>query len=129
MNEEQLISLARQAQKNAYTPYSAFKVGAALLTKEGQVFCGANVENASYGLTVCAERIAIFKAVSEGQRNFSAIAVVGSGTGFIRPCGACLQVMLEFNPTIKVIMTNELNDYQIVSLQDLLPYAFKILDN
>jgi cytidine deaminase len=95
-----LFEIAVKAAENAYCPYSGFHVGAALLTPDGEIYTGCNVENASYSMTVCAERTAVFKAVSEGKKNFSAIAVAGSADGdFSRnctPCGACLQVMSEF---------------------------------
>ncbi len=92
-----MINEARKAQQRAYAPYSNFQVGAALLTANGQIYPGANIENVSYGLTVCAERNAVFKAVYEGEREFSAIAVCSSGSGYVYPCGACLQVLAEFS--------------------------------
>lgn len=124
MNINELIKIARKVQKNAYSPYSDFKVGAVLLTKDGKIFSGVNVENASFGLTVCAERIAVFKAVSEGEREFTAIIVVGSGEGYIYPCGACLQVLAEFCPDIKIIVANEKDEYQECDLGKLLPQLF-----
>ena len=98
-----LVEAARRARKHAYSPYSGVKIGAAVLTSEGEVFSGSNVENASYGLSCCAERTAIFKAVSEGKRDIVAIAVVGKSEDFTKPCGACRQVMVEFNPRMKVL--------------------------
>lgn len=124
MNINELIKTAREAQKNAYSPYSKFKVGAVLLTKENKVFSGVNVENASFGLTVCAERIAVFKAVSEGEREFAALVIVGSGEDYIYPCGACLQVIAEFSPEIKIIAANEKDEYQEFTLRELLPQFF-----
>lgn len=124
MNQSELIDKAREAQKMSYSPYSGFKVGAALLCANGQIFTGSNVENSSYGLTVCAERIAVFKAVTAGERDFTAVAVVGEGKGFTYPCGACLQVLTEFSPGIKIIVTDENNDFREFSLRDLLPQAF-----
>lgn len=124
MTNKELIDKAHQAQNMAYAPYSGFKVGAALLCKSGQVYTGANVENSSYGLTVCAERIALFKAVTEGEREFEAIAVAGNGSGYTYPCGACLQVLAEFSRSMKVIVTGENNKYQEYDLNDLLPQAF-----
>ena len=97
-----LADAARKARLRAYSPYSGVKIGAAVLTAGGEVFTGANVENASYGLALCAERTAIFKAVSEGKRRIVAIAVVGESEEFTKPCGACRQVMVEFNPKMKV---------------------------
>lgn len=124
MNINELIKTAREVQKNAYSPYSKFKVGAVLLTKENKVFSGVNVENASFGLTVCAERIAVFKAVSEGEREFAALVIVGSGEDYIYPCGACLQVIAEFSPEIKIIAANEKGEYQEFTLRELLPQFF-----
>jgi cytidine deaminase len=99
-------------------------VGAALLTCNGQVFTGSNVENASYGLTVCAERNAIFRAVNEGERAFDTIAIVGSGEGLTFPCGACLQVMSEFSKDIKVIVADQELHYKTFTLSELLPQMF-----
>lgn len=124
MNINELIKTAREVQKNAYSPYSKFKVGAVLLTKENKVFSGVNVENASFGLTVCAERIAVFKAVSEGEREFAALVIVGSGEDYIYPCGACLQVIAEFSPEIKIIAANEKDEYREFTLRELLPQFF-----
>jgi len=93
---EELISLAKKACSNAYAPYSKFNVGAALLTKNGKIFTGSNIENASYGATVCAERVAIFKAVSEGEREFESIAIYTNADKLSFPCGICRQVMIEF---------------------------------
>lgn len=126
MAPEDLIKKAREVQVNSYSPYSGFAVGAALLTKNGNIFTGTNVENASYGLTVCAERIAAFSAVSKGERDFEAIAVCGSGTGFVYPCGACLQVLAEFSPQIEVLAVNETNEYKRYLLHDLIPMSFAL---
>lgn len=126
MEAAQLVSEARQAQQQAYAPYSNFQVGAALLTAEGEIYTGANIENASFGLTVCAERVAVFKAVSAGQRAFTALAISSSGAGYVYPCGACLQVLAEFSPHIKVIISNENNELREYILQDLLPQIFSL---
>jgi cytidine deaminase len=126
MEAAQLILAARQAQQQAYAPYSNFQVGAALLTADGEIFTGANIENASFGLTICAERVAVFKAVFTGQRNFAALAVSSSGAGFVYPCGACLQVLAEFSPHIKIIISNENNEFREYLLQDLLPQIFSL---
>lgn len=99
----EVIERAKAARKSAYSPYSGVKIGAAVLTSKGEVYAGSNIENASYGLSCCAERAAIFKAVSEGQRDIVAIAVVGKSEDFTRPCGACRQVMVEFNPKMRVL--------------------------
>ena len=119
-----LISKAKEARQNAYAPHSKFLVGAALLTADGKVFTGCNIENASYGLTVCAERVAIFKAVSEGYRKFRAIAIVTSDCSY--PCGACLQVMAEFAPNLTVIVSDSKKKTRIVKLKELMPKAFKL---
>lgn len=98
-----LVGAAKKARAHAYSPYSGVKIGAAVLTSDGSVFSGANIENSSYGLSCCAERTAIFKAVSEGAKKLVAIAVVGKSEEFTKPCGACRQVMVEFNPRMKVL--------------------------
>jgi len=106
MSPEELITKAFEAQKYAYVPYSHFVVGAAILTTEGLVYTGCNIENASYGLTVCAERVAVFKAVSSGQQSFKALAVVAGTEEYASPCGACRQVLSEFGRDMKVYMAN-----------------------
>jgi cytidine deaminase len=122
MDYGDLIAKAMEARKKAYAPYSHFTVGAALLAKSGRVYTSCNVENASYGLSVCAERVAVFKAVSEGERDFEAIAVVTEKG--ITPCGACRQVLMEFGEDIQVIVADEAGGYRVFSLQELLPEAF-----
>lgn len=119
-----LIDMARKARNNAYIPYSKFAVGAALLAKSGRIYTGANIENASYGLTICAERTAIVKAVSEGEREFEAIAIAADTKTPVLPCGACLQVMAEFHVG-RVILGN-LTEEKEVSLSDLLPHNFTL---
>lgn len=122
--ERELIDKAVEAKGKAYAPYSGFKVGAALLSRDGRVFTGCNVENASYGLTVCAERVALFKAVSEGAREFEAIAIA-CGKGPCAPCGACRQVLFEFAPDLTVIMTDaEGKEVRVTRLSELLPEGF-----
>lgn len=120
---ENLVKAARDAREKAHCPYSKFKVGAALLTDAGTIITGCNVENASYGLTNCAERTAIFKAVSEGEKNFKAIAIVLDGP-VGAPCGACRQVIREFGEHIDVVMANLKNDVKIMKLGELLPLSF-----
>ena len=120
-----LVRAARKSRLNAYSPYSGVKIGAALLTAGGRVYSGANVENASYGLTCCAERTAIFKAVSEGEKEFVAIAVVGKSEDFTKPCGACRQVMVEFNPKMKVLRRGADGYSEDVTAASLLPQHFK----
>lgn len=133
MEKEQIQSLIRAAfaaRRFAYTPYSHFQVGAALLAKNGKVYTGCNVENAGYTPTNCAERTALFKAVSEGERQFSAIAIVGSMQGTVNtlvtgPCGVCRQALYEFGgPELTVIMAKTEEDYIVTTLGALLPYGF-----
>jgi len=125
MNKNDLIKKAREAYQHAYAPYSGFKVGAALLTGDGSVYTGTNVENVSYGLTICAERVAVFKAISDAKRDFNTIAIAGSGKGYIYPCGACLQVLAEFSRELTVIVTNgDNNEYREFVLKELLPQGF-----
>ena len=121
-NQDELVSLAAEARKKAHAPYSNLSVGAALLAKSGRVYTGCNVENASYGLSVCAERVAVFKAVSEGERKFEAIAVVSENG--ITPCGACRQVLIEFGDDIQVIVADTAGHQRAFALTDLLPEGF-----
>ena len=122
MDYQSLIAKAMEARKQAYAPYSDFAVGAALLGKSGRVYTGCNVENASYGLSTCAERVAVFKAVSEGERDFVAIAVVTEKG--VTPCGACRQVLMEFGGNIQVIVADAAGEYRVFALRELLPDAF-----
>src|SRR6185503_17712959 len=115
----------RRARQRAYAPYSRFRVGAALLARSGKVFIGCNVENASYGLTICAERNAVFQAVAAGEREFAAIAIAAQSKQALRPCGACLQVLAEFAPKLRVIMANA-DQLEEFTLADLLPQGFKL---
>ena len=129
MTPEELVRQALAAMKFAYVPYSGFTVGAALLTKSGKVYLGCNIENAAYGPSNCAERTAFFKAVSEGEREFSAIAVVGGKDGVVTdifpPCGVCRQVMQEFcGPEFPIYMGRGDGSYVAVRLDELLPYGF-----
>ena len=127
---EKLIDTAIEQLKFSYTPYSNFKVGAALLTKSGKIYTGCNIENASYTPTNCAERTAFFKAVSEGVKEFQAICVVGGRdgvlTGYAAPCGVCRQVMMEFcDPeTFQIILAVSKDKYDIFALKELLPLGF-----
>jgi cytidine deaminase len=120
--DEELIALAAKAREQAYTPYSGYAVGAALLGRSGKVYTGCNVENASYSLTICAERSALFKAVSEGEREFEAIAIVSSNGG--APCGACRQVLSEFGLDTRVLIATPGRLLHESNLFDLLPGAF-----
>ena len=125
MNKEQLLAQSKIARENAYVPYSKFPVGAALLAEDGTVFHGCNVENASYGLTNCAERTAIFKAVSQGVTKFKAIAIVADTEGPCAPCGACRQVIAEFcDGDMPVYLTNLKGDVLETTVEKLLPGAF-----
>ena len=128
MTDEKLVELAKEAMKNAYVPYSHFKVGAALLAKDGTVFQGCNIENASYGATNCAERTAIFKAVSEGYREFEKIAVVASSGDYASPCGICRQILFEFLPEGKVILDSEEKGMVTYTVRELLPFGFSDAD-
>lgn len=118
-----LVKRAAAARQQAYVPYSDFPVGAALLTRSGKIYTGCNVENASFGLTVCAERVAIWKAVSEGETEFEALAVVTNIAG--SPCGACRQVMVEFAPDMPVVLADLSGIDTITSVDNLLPHAFR----
>ena len=124
MDYHELIKKAIAVKENAYVPYSHFRVGAALLTQSGKVFTGCNVENASYSPTICAESTAIVKAVSEGEREFSAIAVVTDTEDFASPCGVCRQRIFEFGGDIELIMANRDGEYKVYKISDLLPEGF-----
>ncbi len=123
MNDQQLIEKALEAKKNAYVPYSNFHVGAAILTDDGSIYTGCNIENASYSPTICAERTAIFKAVSEGKRNIKKIAIVGD-SDMTYPCGVCRQVIREFGKDAEIIIANFKNEFKVYKLEDLLPHSF-----
>ena len=120
---QKLMDCAIKARENAYSPYSHFAVGAALLCEDGTLYEGCNIENASYGLTNCAERTAIFKAVSEGHITFKALAVVADTEGPCAPCGACRQVISEFEIP-QIILANLKGNYRVVNLDELLPFRF-----
>ena len=124
---QKLMDCVIKARENAYSPYSHFAVGAALLCEDGTLFEGCNIENASYGLTNCAERTAIFKAVSEGHIKFKALAVVADTEGPCAPCGACRQVMAEFKIPL-IIMGNLMGNIKIVTIEELLPFSFSECD-
>lgn len=124
MNYEELVKAAHEAKENAYVPYSKFKVGAALLTASGKIYTGCNIENASYGATNCAERTAIFKAVSEGERDIVAIAIVSSGNDTTYPCGICRQVIAEFMPNGDLIFEDSKGEIKVIPLKEVFPYSF-----
>jgi cytidine deaminase len=119
-----LVEAAKQVRENAHAPYSNFRVGAALRSTSGRIFGGCNVENATYGLTVCAERVAIFKAISEGERGFSAIAVVTDTEVLTPPCGACRQLIWEFCGDIPVSMANLKGKLEVIQMRELFPRPF-----
>ncbi len=123
---QELIDAAKNVSKNAYVPYSGFQVGAALLTKSGKIFTGCNVENSSYGLTNCAERTAVFKAVSEGETEFTELVIFSNTDELFYPCGACRQVISEFSSNLKVTVVS-LKDKLETNIAELLPHGF-ILD-
>ncbi|HLR41701.1 MAG TPA: cytidine deaminase [Pseudogracilibacillus sp.] len=125
--KDTLINAAMKARKNAYAPYSHFKVGAALMTDSNEVYTGCNIENSSYPLTCCAERVAIFKAVSEGHTSFQAMAIIGDSEQAISPCGACRQVMAQFlQQDVPIYLTNLTGHLEITNIEDLLPGAFQL---
>ena len=134
MDRKQLVSEALAAREFAYTPYSGFAVGAALLTKDGKIYRGCNIESATYTPTNCAERTAFFKAVSEGERSFEAIAIVGGPAGkppvdFCFPCGVCRQVMAEFcKEDFRIIIGKSKEEYEEYTLDDILPHMFSEKD-
>ncbi len=116
-----LIAAASRVKHNAYAVYSNFRVGAALLADDGNIFEGCNVENSSYGLTICAERNAVFRAVAEGKQRFRALAISSDDAGFITPCGACRQVLAEFAPRMEIILTNAAGKKKVTTLDKLFP--------
>lgn len=128
LTDAELVAAAREARQRAYVPYSGFPVGAALLTEDGTLYSGCNIENASYGLCNCAERTAMFKAVSEGHRRVVAFAVVADTEGPVSPCGACRQVMAEFGPDARVLLANLRGNVAVTSVRELLPGAFRETD-
>lgn len=123
MNNKILIKKALEAKENAYVPYSKFRVGAAILTEDGEIYTGCNIEIASYSPTICAERTAIFKAISEGSKKVKTIAIVADGE-YTYPCGVCRQVLREFGKDSKVIIANSQEDYREHTLEELLPHSF-----
>ena len=125
MMKQELLNAALSARERAYAPYSKFLVGAAVLAKSGKIYTGCNIENASYGLTVCAERNALFSAVGVGEREFTALCVVGDTEAPISPCGACRQVMAEFKVPC-IILANLKGDVKEYTLEELLPYGFSL---
>jgi cytidine deaminase len=129
INKNKLVQAAAKARKGSVSPYSKFKVGAALLTKSGEIIGGANVESASYGLTCCAERVALFKALTVGKRDFVAVAVVARCDGGPMPCGACRQLLREYAPDAKVFVadSDDLKKIRQFTVKELLPSAFVLV--
>lgn len=127
MRDKSLLRLAEDAMEKSYSPYSKFRVGAAIETKNGTVYTGTNIENISFGATICAERTAVFKAVSEGDTEFEKIAIVSDSVDYVFPCGICRQVLAEFNDgSMKVICSNNKGDYKSFLLEELIPFTFDI---
>ncbi len=124
MEYKELVRLADEVRKHSYSPYSGFSVGAALLTKKGNVYTGTNVESAAYSPSICAESSAIVKAVSEGEREFEAIAVISSADDFVTPCGVCRQRIFEFGEKITVICAKNIDEYLVYGIDELLPRGF-----
>jgi cytidine deaminase len=125
-SDKELIEAALRATQNSYAPYSKIKVGAAILTEDGKIIVGCNVENSSYGLSICAERVAIFNAISSGERKFKKIAIINSEGNGMMPCGACRQVMEEFSSNIEIITLDKNKRIVKYKLDELLPNAFKL---
>ncbi|MFX1561882.1 MAG: cytidine deaminase [Promethearchaeota archaeon] len=124
--EDDLIKQAKGAQRQAYAPYSNFKVGSAILTDDGRIFTGCNVENASYGATICAERNAVAAAVCNGARRFQKIVIVTDQEDPVMPCGMCRQVLFEFNPDLEIIAVGKTGKREKATLKDLLPFGFHL---
>lgn len=124
MNNKTLALKAVEAKNTSLPTYSNFHVGASLLTEEGKIYLGGNIETSSYSLTICAERTAVFKAISEGERKFKAIAIASDAPGFCPPCGACRQVLLDLCGDIDVVMINNKKEIKVLKLTELLPFAF-----
>ncbi len=127
LSRESIRDLAQKAiaaRKRAIAPYSNFYVGAAIITRDGRIYEAGNIESSSYGLTICAERVALFKALSDGETEFSAIAIAAGTQDFCSPCGACRQVLWDYAPDIEVILVNQVEEIQTYSLKELLPNAF-----
>ena len=124
MTDRELINMAKNISEAAYAPYSKFRVGAALECTDGTICTGCNIENAALGCTICAERVAVFKAISEGKRDFVRIAVFAESTNYCTPCGSCRQVLNEFAPEIEVLCAKSDGRYVSYKLKDMLPFSF-----
>lgn len=129
MSNQQLIENAKEIREKAYVPYSKFKVGAALLTKSGKIYTGCNIENAAYPVSCCAERVAIFNAIADGEMDFEEMAVVADTERPVPPCGSCRQVMSEFfDQQVHIHLTNLQDDVKTVTVEELLPFSFQTSD-
>jgi cytidine deaminase len=126
MKNTTLAARARAAMKHSYSPYSRFRVGAALLTSKGKVYTGCNIENSSYGLTMCAERTALFKAISEGEKRFAALAITSDDDTFTPPCGACRQVIMDLAGDIDIVLARKDGTLKVLRTSELLPLPFGI---
>jgi cytidine deaminase len=125
LSDERLLEIAHEAKENSLAKFSKYRVGAALTTSDGKVYTGSNIENNSLSLSICAERVALFKALSEGKRDFLRIAVVNDKKIPCPPCGTCRQVLYEFAPNVKVVMEDKDGALQVIDINELLPYPFK----
>lgn len=129
MTDVELVKIAVAAKESAYAPYSNFRVGAAVLSESGKIYTGGNIENVSFGATNCAERTAVFKAVSDGERKIIAVAIASDSENFIYPCGICRQVLTEFGDSdTRVICTRKNGDFKVYTLDELLPQAFRKIE-
>ncbi len=128
MTDRELLILAQEASEKAYAPYSRFKVGAALECEDGSIFTGCNIENSALGSTMCAERVAVYKAVSEGAKEFSRIAIYGEGEDYCMPCGSCRQVLSEFSKDMEVLCARSSGGYVSYRLKELMPHPFRLGD-
>ncbi len=124
MDDKKIFALLKDVRKRALALYSNFKVGAVLVTSGGKLYSGHNIESSSYGLTICAERVAVFKALSEGERDFDKIYILSDGPGFISPCGACRQILNDYAPDIDVVLVNDRGETRSFTISELLPEAF-----
>ena len=128
MRKEDLVKIAGDMRQKAYVPYSKYQVGAAILCKDGSVYTGCNVENASYGMTICGERTALVKAVSEGNKDFDMLAVISNSDEYCMPCGACRQMLDEFAPDLTILCAKANGEYKEFTMKELLPYSFSELN-
>ncbi len=124
MDYKKLVKHAQAARKRSHSPYSRFRVGAALLTRKGKIFTGCNIEVSSFGLTICAERTAIFKAISEGEKRFAAIAIATDEDSFTTPCGACRQVLMDLAGNIDFVMSKKNGEVRVMKMSELIPFPF-----